>query len=87
MQKILNFLLFISILFFFMSIYKFYSSSSNIESKYYNRNNIAEIINKNISSLPILKDDTNNIIEFNDGFSNEIKDDKPRSFWNLLKSQ
>ena len=25
--------------------------------------------------------------EFNDGFSNQIKDEKPRSFWNLLKSE
>ena len=29
----------------------------------------------------------NNVIEFNDGFSNELKNDKPRSFWNLLKSE
>ena len=34
-----------------------------------------------------LKNDTNNVIQFNDGFSNKIKDDKPRSFWNLLKSK
>ena len=40
-----------------------------------------------ISNLPILKNDTDNVIEFNEGFSNEIKNDKPRSFWNLLKSQ
>ena len=26
-----------------------------------------------------------NAIVFNDGFSSEIKNDKPRSFWNLLK--
>tara|TARA_E500000178_G_scaffold255843_1_gene252385 strand:- start:588 stop:851 length:264 start_codon:yes stop_codon:yes gene_type:complete len=85
MSKILNFFLGILILFFFLSIYSFYSSSKNIESKELNRNNIDEIINKKISNLPILKNDTNNIIEFNDGFSNEIKSDKPRSFWNLLK--
>tara|TARA_B100001057_G_scaffold472819_1_gene536503 strand:+ start:128 stop:391 length:264 start_codon:yes stop_codon:yes gene_type:complete len=85
MSKILNFFLGILILFFFLSIYSFYSSSKNIESKKLNRNNIDQIINKKISNLPILKNDTNNIIEFNDGFSNEIKSDKPRSFWNLLK--
>ena len=43
--------------------------------------------NKKISNLPILKNDTNNVIQFNDGFSNKIKDDKTRSFWNLLKSK
>ena len=34
-----------------------------------------------------LKNDTNNVIEFNDGFSNQINKDKSRSFWNLLKSK
>ena len=70
---------------FFFSIYSFYSSNKNLESKEFNRNNIDKIINQKISNLPILKNDTNNVIEFNDGFSNEIKSDKPRSFWNLLK--
>ena len=40
-----------------------------------------------ITNLPILKNDTNNVIQFNDGYSNEMKNDKPRSFWNLLKSK
>ena len=70
---------------FFFSIYSFYSSNKNLESKEFNRNNIDKIINQKISNLPILKNDTNDVIEFNDGFSNEIKNNKPRSFWNLLK--
>ena len=70
---------------FFFSIYSFYSSNKNLESKEFNRNNIDKIINQKISNLPILKNDTDNVIEFNDGLSNEIKNDKPRSFWNLLK--
>ena len=85
MNKILNIFLGILILFFFLNIYIFYSSNKNLESKEFNRNNIDQIINKKISNLPILKSDTNNVIEFNDGFSNEIKNNKPRSFWNLLK--
>ena len=44
-----------------------------------------QIINSKISNLPILKNDTDDVIEFNDGFSSQIKNDKPRSFWNLLK--
>ena len=59
----------------------------NIESKDFNRKNINEIINQKISNLPILKNDTNNVIQFNDGYSNQIKKDKPRNFWNLLKSK
>ena len=85
MSKILNIFLGILMLIFFFNIYSFYSSNKNLESKEFNRNNIDQIINKKISNLPILKNDTDNVIEFNDGFSNEIKNDKPRSFWNLLK--
>ena len=85
MSKIFNFFLIALILFFFFNIYSFYSSNKNLELKEFNRNNIDQIINTKISNLPILKNDTNNVIEFNDGFSNEIKNDKPRSFWNLLK--
>tara|TARA_B100000963_G_C22065057_1_gene425560 strand:- start:107 stop:370 length:264 start_codon:yes stop_codon:yes gene_type:complete len=87
MQKILNTFLTFIILVFFVSIYKYYISNKNIEAKSFNRNNINEIINKKISDLPILNNDTDDIIVFNDGFSDEIKNDKLRSFWNLLKSE
>ena len=72
------------ILIFFFSTYRYYSSNKNIEVKNYNRNNIDQIINTKILNLPILNNDTNNVIEFNDGFSNDIENDKPRSFWKLL---
>ena len=85
MSKIFNIFLGILILIFFFNIYSFYSSNKNLESKEFNRSNIDQIINTKTSNLPILKNDTNDVIEFNDGFSNEIKNDKPRSFWNLLK--
>ena len=85
MSKIFNIFFGILILIFFFNIYSFYTSNKNLESKEFNRSNIDQIINKKVTNLPILKNDTNNIIEFNDGFSNEIKNDKPRSFWNLLK--
>ena len=85
MTKIFNFFLGILILIFFLNIFRFYSSNKNLELKELNRSNIDQIINSKITNLPILKNDTDNVILFNDGFSNEIKNDKPRSFWNLLK--
>jgi len=87
MNKIMNIFLFIIILIFFLSSYNFYSSNINIDAKEFNRLNINKIIDTKITNLPTLNNDTNNVIEFNDGYSNEIKNDKPRSFWNLLKSQ
>ena len=87
MNKIINILLFFLTLTFFLSIYSYYSSNKTIDAKEFNRLNINKIIETKITNLPILNSDTNNVIEFNDGYSNEIKNNKPRSFWNLLKSQ
>ena len=85
MNKIVNIFFFVIILIFFLSIYKYYSSNKNINSKEFNRKNINSIINTKISNLPILNNDTNNVIIFNDGYTEEIKNNKIRSFWNLLK--
>ena len=85
MSKVFNIFSVILILLFFFNIYRFYSSNKNLESKEFNRSNIDQIINKKISNLPILEDDTDNVIDFNDGHSNKINNDRPRSFWNLLK--
>ncbi len=87
MIKIINVFFIILVLFFFFLTFKYYSSNKNIEEKNFNRNNIDKIINTKISNLPVLNNDTNNVIEFNDGFSNEIKNNKFRSFWNLLKTE
>jgi hypothetical protein len=87
MKKAINILFLILFSAFFFSTYKYYSSNKNITVKDYNRNNIDEIINSKIADIPILNNDTNNVIEFNDGYSNKINDEKPRNFWNLLKSE
>ena len=87
MKKIINILLFLTIIIFFFITFKYYSSNNNVEAKYFNRQNINKTLNKKISNLPVLKNDTNNVIEFNDGFNTKNKDDKPRSFWNLLKAE
>ena len=87
MSKILNSFFLVFILIFFLNIYKYYSSNKNMKNKDFNRVNIDQIINEKISNLPILNNDTDNVIIFNDGFLNKIEDDKPRSFWNLLKSK
>ena len=45
------------------------------------------IINKKVSNLPELPNNTKNVIEFNNSISDKINKEKPRSFWNLLKSK
>ena len=85
MIKILNIIMFLLIIFFILSIYSYYSSDKNIENKNYNRENIDQILKEKISNLPVLENDTNNIIEFNNSLKNEIEENKKRSFWDLLK--
>ena len=87
MNKVINFFLLSIIIFFIFYIFKYYSSNVNIKTKNYNRLNIEEILNKKIDDLPVLLDDTKNIIEFNDAFDSEIKNEKKRSFWELLRNK
>ena len=87
MQKSINILfLFLTILFFW-STYNYYSSNKNLNIKKYNLNNINQIISKKASNLPVLSNDTNDVIEFNDSLTNNHTNEKPRGFWNLLKSK
>ena len=87
MKKALNILMFLLIILFILNIYRYYSSSKNIEIKNFNRANIDEIIKKKISNLPVLANDTDNVIEFNNSLESERKSEKKRSFWELLKSK
>ena len=88
MYKVFNFLLFSLIIIFILSVLKYYTSSKNLVSKNYNRSNADKILKEKISNLPILENDTNNVIVFNDSFENEMNEvEKKRSFWELLKSK
>ena len=77
--------MFLLFIFFFLNVYNYYSSNKNIDTKIYNRSNVENILKKKISNLPVLENDTNTVIEFNDSFDEEIKNNKKRNFWNLLK--
>ncbi len=85
MYKFLNILMFFLIILFIFSIINYYSSVKNIKNKNFNRENIEKIQKSKIKNLPILRNDTNNVIEFNNSLESELKEEKKRSFWNLLK--
>ena len=75
----------ILIIFFISIVLKYYASNKNIKNKDYIRSNIEQIFKDKIIDIPILKNDTNNVIEFNDTFENEMNEEKKRSFWDLIK--
>ena len=85
MYKIINLFFVVLIFLFFFNIYNYYSSNKNIKNINLKRLNIEKILKNKTLNLPVLKNDTNNVIEFNSSFSDDIKSDEQRNFWNLLK--
>jgi len=85
MYKIINLFFVILILLFFVYVFNYYSSNKNIKNINLTRSNIEEILKNKTSNLKVLENDTNNVIEFNSSFSEEIKIEEQRNFWNLLK--
>ena len=75
---------FISSIIFFYFVGIFYLSEKNIKQINTNRSNLSEIINDNTKDLPLIKNDTNNVINFNSGYENNNENYK-RSFWDLFK--
>ena len=84
--KLFNTVIFLIFIIFFVIIFKYYSSSKNMNEKNENRLNINEIIKEKISDLPVLPNDTNNIIEFNNSLV-DTTNEKKRSFWELIKNK
>ena len=74
---------FIIILFLFLTG-KYYFSDSNKKKSYRSLNSIAEKIIIYSEKLPILEDDTKNIIEYAEQSNNKKK--KKFNFWKLLES-
>ena len=86
MNKVLNILRILLVAIFISFTIKYYSSSKNIVNRDFIRLNIDKILDEKVRNLPILSNDTNNVIQFNDSIEKDIKDEK-RSFWDLLKNK
>tara|TARA_B000000565_G_C23713851_1_gene350737 strand:+ start:722 stop:988 length:267 start_codon:yes stop_codon:yes gene_type:complete len=80
--KYLIFLIVIS-LFFILTI-RFYISDTNKKNSYRSLNNIDEKINEYSQNLPVLEDDTKNIIEYVEQSNNKKK--RKFNFWKLLET-
>ncbi len=85
MNKIISFVVVIIVLSFFGFSFNYYISDRNINTVKNNRENLDSKILESTSNLPLLPNDTNNVIEFNSGFENSNKQNFKRSFWELFK--
>jgi len=85
MIKEIKYLIFIFIicLFLFLNL-KYYFSDKNKRKSYRSMNNINEKITKYAENLPILEDNTQNIIEYIE--ESNLKKKKRFNFWKLLDS-
>ena len=83
--NIIKFLILALILSFFMTTYNYYISEKNIDIVKNNRKNQEINVLRNISNLPVLLNDTDDVIEFNSGFNNSNEQKFKRSFWELFK--
>ena len=65
-------------------ISRYYFSDAHKKNSYRSLKNIDEKINTYVEKLPILEDDTKNIIEYVEQSNNKKK--KKFNFWNLLEA-
>ena len=78
-------LIIVLIFFFFFTVFKYYISEQNINLVKSQRKSFETLSPKKISELPVLPNDTNNIIEFNSGFEETNQQNYKRNFWELFK--
>ena len=85
MLKEIKYLIFVFVisLFIFFTL-KYYFSDINKKKSYRSLNNINEQIAVYVKNLPVLEDDTKNIIEYVEENSNKKK--KKFNFWKLLEN-
>ena len=85
MLKEIKYLIFVFVisLFIFFTL-KYYFSDTNKKKSYRSLNNINEQIAVYVKNLPVLEDDTKNIIEYIEENSNKKK--KKFNFWKLLEN-
>ena len=86
MSKITDIILISLTIFFIFIIFEYYSSQKVINIKTRERANIEQILKEKSIRLPILSNDTENVIEFNNSIKDQLNDEKKRSFWELLKN-
>ena len=80
--KYLIFIIIISLFLFFAG--KYYFSDFNKKNSYRSLNNIDEKINLYTQNLPILEDDSKNIVEYIEQTNDKKK--KKFNFWKLLEN-
>ena len=83
-RKIKNIFYLGSFFIFIILTTRFYFSDQNIRETNKSRSFYSVELNNNIQNLPLLKNDTNNIIEYRNDIEVYKKKKKNYTFWNLI---
>ena len=85
LKEIKYFIFFLVIILFILFSIKYYISNENIKKTYRNLGSIDKSINMYDSKLPVILNDTDNIVKY---LNNDVSNDKKKySFWDLLKNE
>ena len=85
LKEIKYFIFFLAIVLFIFFSIKFYISEENRKKTFRNLSLIDKHLNIYEKKLPVISNDTNNIIEYLNNDDNSNK--KKYTFWNLLKNE
>ena len=85
-KKMKNTFYLVSFFIFIIFLINFYFSDENIKQINKSRFNYLNKLNKHILDLPLLKNDTNNIIEYKNDIDNNKKKKKYNLFWRLIEN-
>jgi predicted PurR-regulated permease PerM len=84
-KRIKNTLFLVSFFTFIFFLISFYFSDENIKQINKSRFNYLNKLDKYILDLPLLENDTNNIIEYKNDIENNNKNKKYNLFWGLIE--
>ena len=85
LKKIKSIFYLVSFLIFIIFITRFYFSDQNIKETNKSRSLYSVKLNNNTQNLPLLKNDTNNIIEYINDVEIYKKKKKKYTFWDLIE--
>ena len=84
-KKLKNTIYILFFLIFFLIVFIYYFSEPNVIKTNKSRSNYS--INLNTDNLPLLKNDTDDIIEYTDDIEIFKKEKKKYKFWELIKNK
>tara|TARA_B100000965_G_C19388174_1_gene667732 strand:+ start:321 stop:590 length:270 start_codon:yes stop_codon:yes gene_type:complete len=83
-KNLISLFMIVSICLFFYFVVNEYLSKKNKKLISLNRLNINQELIKQTNNLSVLKNDTDNVIEFNSGYNQDDKSKSQRKFWKLF---